>query len=455
VVPGIEDLVAGERTDALSIGELYGEVADTLASRFPRRRELWVRGEIQNLTEARSGHGYFELVDPDGRHDRNTPVLRVNCWSSKWVPIKRALSEEGVILEKGTVVTIRGRLDFYAPRGQVNFIAEEFDVSALLGRQAAKRAELLRRLASEGLLEANRVLAVPAVPLRVGLVASPGTEGWRDFIGQLTGSGFAFEVAAVATVVQGPRAGSAVARAVSALAGAERDVVVVVRGGGSKADLAAFDTEAVARAIATSTAPVWTGIGHTGDESVADLVANRALITPTDCGRELAQRVAHYWETSVVAPTGRIVGRALDVLADVSRRDATARGRLTATTRRLLDHQSERVAVQSSVVARQAPRSVELSTSLLAARTSRLTGLARDHVQSSAQRIEQWRRLLVAYDVDRQLERGYTLTVDGDGRILRRASGLEVGAVISTRFADGSVRSVIDRPATVEEQQEA
>jgi exodeoxyribonuclease VII large subunit len=121
------------------------------------------------------------------------------------------------------------------------------------------------------------------------------------------------------------------------------------------------------------------------------------------------------------------------------------RTRLAATTRRLLDHRAERVALQTATLTRQAPRSLEHAASAIEARTSRLRVLARSHLDRSSDHIEQWRRLLVAYDVDRQLERGYTLTLDHDGRVLRRAAGLEVGTVLSTRFADGRVHSVVDR----------
>jgi len=444
VAPGIDELGVGERADALSIGELYGEVGNALTTVFPRQRELWVRGEIQNLTEARSGHGYFDLVDPEGNHDRNTPVLKVNCWNSKWGPIKRSLAEEGIILEKGTVITLRGRLEFYAPRGQINLIAEEVDVTALLGRLAARRAELLRQLAAEGLLEANKAVPVAAVPLRVGLVGSPGTEGWRDFLSQLLGSGFAFDVLGVPTVVQGPEAARALASAIGALGRRDRQVIVVVRGGGSKADLGAFDTELVARAIAGSPVAVWTGIGHTGDESVADIVANRSHITPTECGRELALRVGLFWEGSVVGPAAWIARRASEVLGSAEHRDQVARGRLCATARHLLTLRAERLGAQADKVAHCAPRLVDDAGSTMALRAGRLVPLALGHVEQSAGRIGQWRRLLVAYDVDRQLERGYTLTMDTDGRALRSVAGIEPGTLLTTRFADGVARSVVD-----------
>ncbi len=443
MTPGAEELVADGHPDSLSVGELYGQVAVALGRAFPRSRELWVRGEIQSLTEARSGHGYLELVDPDGSHDKNAPALKVNCWSSRWGPIKRGLAGEGITLEKGTVVTMRGRVEFYAPRGQVNFIADALDVTALLGALAAKRAALVRQLAAEGLLEANRSLVVPAVPLRVGLVASPATEGYLDFVGQLNESGLSFSVRVAPVRVQGTGAHRAIARGIANLGAAGCDVVVVVRGGGSKGDLAAFDTEVVARAVATSVVPVWTGIGHTGDESVADLVANRRFITPTECGQELVRRVGSWWDRSVAGPASRLAQRATETVGGAEPRARGARGRLPATARHVVTLQSERLGAQSVTVAHGAPRVLDEAGRGVHSRAARLGAGARTHLERGEDRVVVWRRLLAAYDVDRQLERGYTLTLNTDGRPLRSVGGLLEGSVLVTRFADGTARSVV------------
>ncbi len=124
------------------------------------------------------------------------------------------------------------------------------DVTALLGRMAAEKAALLEKLRVEGLLEENRSRAVPPVAVRIGLVASPDTEGYRDFLGQLTSSPYGFRVEVARASVQGSGAPRSIARAISRSAASGCDLVVVVRGGGSKADLVAFDSEPVARAIA-------------------------------------------------------------------------------------------------------------------------------------------------------------------------------------------------------------
>jgi exodeoxyribonuclease VII large subunit len=281
-------------------------------------------------------------------------------------------------------------------------------------------------------------------------VASPGTEGYRDFLGQLEGSGFSFSVSVVPTTVQGADAPSAIAGAIAALtapSAGDLDLVVLVRGGGSKADLAAFDTEAVARAVATCPLPVWTGIGHTGDESVADLVANRSCITPTECGRELALRVGEWWEARVAAPADTLRRRVGEALAAAAQRDHAARVRLAVTTRHLLSAQGDRLRAQARATARLAPLVVDGSRSRVAERASRLVPLSLGHLGRATERAEGWRRLLAAYDVDRQLERGYTLTFDHRGRVVRSVAEVAEGSALTTRFSDGTARSLVESVA--------
>jgi exodeoxyribonuclease VII large subunit len=464
----VEPEESGGPAGVLSIGALYDEVEGALASVFPRGRQLWVRGEIQSVSDqsGRSGHCYLDLVDPGegergpAARGRGGPVLKVKCWSRTWGPMRGALVKEGIELTEGMVVVLRGAINLYRPKGEIDFTLSELDVTALLGRLAAQRAALLRKLEAEGLLRRNAGVPVPDVALRVGLVASPGTEGYRDFLSQLTGSPFGFSVQVVPVKVQGRDAPGAVALAIRKLCRTDCDVLVVVRGGGSKADLTAFDTEVVARAIATATKPVWTGIGHTGDESLADIVAGRSYITPTECGHELVVRVGQWWEAKVGLPAAALARRVPALLADSQRRDTAARGQLTMATRNHLRLHRERLGRRAGGVVRQAPLGLAARQTGLRSVASRLGPRAQGHLSSEVERVRAWRRLLTAYDVDRQLERGYTLTVGADGRLLRSARGVAVGDEVVTRFADGTTRARVlgsevreDRRAEKEEEQ--
>jgi exodeoxyribonuclease VII large subunit len=435
--------------DTMSIGDLYTQVEGALTSSFPRNRPLWVRGEIHTISDqtGRSGHCYFDLVDPDedGRgsriQGRSVPTLKVKCWKDSWGPMKAALAKEGIVLAEGTVVILRGSINVYRPKGEIGFILAELDVTALLGRMAARRAAVLQKLESEGLLKRNAAIPIPEVAIRIGLVASPGSEGYHDFLGQLTASGLAFQVKVVPVSVQGSAAPGAVATAIRALCRSDCDLIVVVRGGGAKADLAAFETEVVARTIANATKPIWTGIGHTGDESLADIVANRSWITPTECGHELVVRLESWWKQRVARPAAGLHGRVSFLLAEAEARDVQARGRLTRAARTQLRVHRERVARRAQSIGRSAPDRLGVQQGEVRAQAARLGPLSLGHLARQSERMRSWHRLLTAYDVERQLERGYSLTLNGQGQLVRSVADVEEDEEIVTRLADGSLRS--------------
>ncbi len=440
--------------DVLSIGGLYESVDGALARAFPRNRPLWVRGEIAHLSDHRSGHLFLDLVDPDddGRAARSrgrggVPTLSVKCWRTTWAPLRHRLGKAGIELAEGMVVVLRGTLELYRAKGEISLILTDVDVTAILGRLAAQRAQLLRSLEAEGLLRANASVPLPEVALHVGLVASPGTEGCRDFLGQLTTSGLGFRVSHVKVPVQGPSAPASIARALTMLSRSDCDVIAVVRGGGARADLAAFETEVVARAVAASAKPVFTGIGHTGDETVADVVAARACITPTECGQHLVLAARRWWSAHVAEPAEQLARRVPTFLADAQSRDAQARRHLTAAARHQLRMHRDRLSNRAIALGRAAPGRLESCEAGLRAHATRLGPLSTGHLGRQDERLHAWRRLLAAYDVERQLERGYSLTLTTDGSLVRGAGELAVQQEIVTRFADGTVRSRVEHTA--------
>ena len=464
VGPGQPDPDPGEepggRSGVLSIGSLYEEVEGALGAAFPRNRHLWVRGEIQHISDHRSGHLYLSLVDPgdDGaapasRARGGVPTLNVKCWRSSWTPLRHTLSKEGIALAEGMVVVLRGTLDLYRAKGEISLILVEVDVTALLGHMAAQRAQLLRTLEAEGLLGRNGSLRVPDISMHVGLIASPGTEGCQDFLGQLTGSGFGFRVSLVPVSVQGPHAPAAIARALKVLSRSDCDVIAMVRGGGARADLAAFETEVVARAVAGATKPVFTGIGHTGDETVADIAAARACITPTECGHQIVVSTRRWWSAHVAEPAELLARRVPAFLGDAQARDRQARGRLTAAARHQLRVHRERLVRKASSVGRSAPNRLESREVVVRAHAARLGPLSLGHIGRQDERLHSWRRLLSAYDVDRQLERGYSLTLTAEGALVRSASDVVARQEIVTRFADGTVRSMVEGADMKQEQE--
>ncbi len=426
----------------LTIAGLYDRVDRALAGALPAD-QVWVRGEVQSISD-RTGHCYMDLVDPadGGGEPGRVPVLKAKCWRTTWAAVRRQLATAGAEITPGTVVLVRGTLDVYRPRGEIGFIVSQVDVTALLGAMAERRRALVEALRAEGLLDRNRSRPEPALPLRVGLVASPGTEGYKDFLGQLDASGYAFRVTVVPATVQGTLAPESVASAIAALGAAVVDVVVVVRGGGARGDLLAFDSEPVARAIATSALPVWTGIGHSGDQSVADLVAQHAHSTPTACGHAVVARVAEAARALGDASRSVLAG-ATQALERSHRAHVDARRRLAGAARGQLDRGAGAVSGRAIRLASQGRRAVQRAEDRVRQQAARPVPLVRLGLAAAARTVEGRRRLLAAYDVGRQLRRGYTLTYDAAGRVLRSVRQVQVGGSLATRFADGSARSTV------------
>lgn len=441
---GGDEVVADGRSSdgALSIAGFYDRLRQAVAEAFPG--EWWIAGEIRGLRESR-GHRYLELADEgaDARGRAPSQQLEVVCWSRDWPPVAAALAEAGVSLEVGRVVRVRGRVSVWEGGSKLRFSLSAIDVDALLGGIAAARHRLLRALAAEDLLEANARLDCSPVPLRVGVVTSPGSEAHRDFVGQLERSGYAFEVLLEPSLVQGAEAPFQIAAALGRLARRAPDLAVVVRGGGARGDLAAFDSEEVARAIATAPFPVWTGVGHTGDHSVADEVAQRACITPTACGQAVVARVAAYLE-GITDLAGQLSALARARLDGAAARMDTTRSAVARSVCHQLDRRHDLLVAAAGRAAKAADGRLSTADARVQRAGERLAAGAGRGLSREERELHRCQQVLRAYDPRRQLERGWSLTRDASGRLVRSSVGLQPGASLTTRLADGEVRSTVD-----------
>lgn len=446
-----------------SVTELADAIGNALRASF--RDEVWVRGEIRDLKRPQSGHVYFTLTDPEGGAS-----LGVMLSSRTKGSVNTTLTNAGggVRMSDGTDVRIRGRLDWYAPRGQLQLRMTAIDPAYTLGQLEVARAELLARLSAEGLLRANAAHPLPAAPLRVGLVTSDGSAAEADFLDELRRSGFAFRVLRVDTRVQGVDAPRSISTAIRRLATHPIDVLALVRGGGARTDLAAFDDEAVARAIAACPVPVITGVGHEIDTSVADEVAHTVAKTPTACAQVLVGRVAEVaagleasWAAIATSAArgvarhddrllahARLLSRGvrvaldrgttrLDGVADRSRRAALAG--LDAADRRLDGHQG-----RITGAARSHLRSAEV---LVAAAERRVVHRAPRALAEGERTLATVEARLRALDPERTLARGWSITRGPDGAVLRSPAEVRPGDRITTRTAGGELRSEVTEVA--------
>jgi exodeoxyribonuclease VII large subunit len=248
----------------------------------------WVIGTVTGL---RAGPRFtsFELVDYD-RGGNVVATLSAGMFAREAAAVCARLERAGSPLREGIEVRVHGMVDVNAAFGRLRLLVDDVDSRVSLGAATAARQDLLERLHRDGSLERQLRLVVTASPRRVGLVTAAGGAGRADFL-ELLGEGSA-SVAVVEEQVpmSGATAGSAFAASLERLARRGVDVIVVARGGGQRSDLASWDTEVVARAIAGCPVPVWTAIGHATDETVADRVANQVFPTPSSAASALVAR---------------------------------------------------------------------------------------------------------------------------------------------------------------------
>ncbi len=427
----------------LGVAELNETINAAVSDAFPRA--VWVRGEIQALHVSRNQHSYFELVEKHERRDQVRAAIRVALFRDDRPSVNKALRDAGLRLADGVEVRIRARVDFWPPAGRLQLVMSAVDPSFTVGRLAADRDRLLRTLAAEGILERNASRRLAIVPLRVGLVASGGSAAYRDFLDGLEASGYAFHVAHCDVRVQGAAASHRIVWALRRLADRELDVIVVVRGGGARSDLAPFDAEIVARAITEMPVPVVTGIGHETDRTVADEVAHTSTKTPTAAAALLVETVEAYVER-LAWVAHRLSVRARGINALARRELAGAAGRLRRAVPAALDRERRTVDGQRRRALELGRRGTRSGTAALARRRDAVGVSARRGLRAATTRLDGADARLRALDPRRVLERGYTITRDEQGAIVRAAADVAPGSALETETAVGRVRSRVEEP---------
>lgn len=405
---------------------------------------VWIAGEVQRLRTAARGQMYFELVEK-GRGDRVQAKLDCVVWADDRSKVESVLREAGVELSEGVVLRCAGQPDFWPGGGRFQFVVANVDPLFSLGALERRRRETLRALQAAGLLELNKRLPLAPAPLDLGLVTSAGSAAYHDFLHTLEQSGFGFRVFLVHAAVQGATAEAEIGRAFGLLKafardGGRLDAIALIRGGGSRADLATFDSRRVARSVAEAGVPVICGVGHQIDVSISDLVAHTTCKTPTEAAELLVGRVggAAYG----VEETARALARqARDVLRAAENRASQVTHRFASPSRALLVTRAAHCRALERDLTRSAKRTLADAEKLERERRTRLLRGAFLPVRRAARQMEAHRRLCDQLSPERTLARGFSLTRRADGRLVRSVDDVASGVELRTRVWSGTIRS--------------
>jgi exodeoxyribonuclease VII large subunit len=379
---------------------------------------LWVQGEIEGFN-GRGKHIYFNLVE---RNADSKAALSISIWQGNMVRLRPLLTQHRLELTDGIKVRIFGTPDIYPQRGSFGFKVTNIDPRFTLGDLAGQRDEVIRRLKEQGLYDANRAIAVPLVPLRIGLITSVGSAAHADVLHEFENSGIGYHVLVCDVRVQGEEAVPTVVAALHEMGQrTDLDVIMVVRGGGSRTDLLAFDTQEIAAAIARCPLPVFTGIGHEIDVSVADEVASRSFKTPTACAVAIGEMVQSFIDAT--EETWRNIA-------------ASATTQLHNAERRL----SERAAQAKNRIV----NALQRASTALSIANDRIRRRPLDVLISAGRYLDAVSNRLRVLDPANMMARGWSVTRTTDGLAVRSSSQLSPGDVLVTSFADGTATSTVN-----------
>lgn len=447
----MSDPLIPERHDGapsvLTVSQLNQAVGRLLERSFPL---TWVAGELSNVTRAASGHWYFTLKDAGAQ-------VRAVMFRSRAQYVDFSPRE-------GDKVEVRATVGLYAARGDFQLNVENMR-RAGIGNLYEAFLRLKSSLAAEGLFDQERKRALPVFPRTIGVVTSPQAAALRDVLSALRRRAPHIHIVLYPTAVQGDGSAEKIATAIQTAADrAECDILLVCRGGGSLEDLWSFNEERVARAIASCTIPVISGVGHETDVTIADFVADLRAPTPT-AAAELAATPWEDWFTAV--------GQHADDLTDALRRQLDDRAQT-------LDWLAHRLQSPGAAIRHQKLRLTTLQNRLQHATTTPLTA-ARFRLDKAHQRLShalpdtRVARTRLAARADqlsaaftshftarrhaasallgkltllapqRTLERGYAILRDDRGQIVRHPNQIKAPQRLSLTVAEGSARLDISR----------
>ncbi len=432
------------------VRELFAQVRELVEQDFG---DVWVEGEISNYRPAPSGHVYFTLKDADAQ----LPIV--------------LFRRQAILLrfrpEDGLHVLVRGRMSVYEQRGQMQLVAEAMEPIGAGSLQLAFE-QLKERLKAEGLFDADRKQPLPAFPRTAGIVTSPTGAVIRDFLNIVNRRHSGLNVLLCPVSVQGESAPAEIEAALAELNAANLvDLIVLARGGGSLEDLAAFNTERVARAIASSRLPVVSAVGHETDFTIADFAADLRAPTPS-AAAELITEAQHKIADHLAAQTHRLERAARFQLLQSRQRltrlpISRAESRVSTLLYRLgqrLDDVTLRLdsALVTQLRLRQ-NRTAELAAAVLHRDPRQNLAHARQHLADFRARLDRClERLLQSYAASHTaldarlhslsplavLNRGYALVLSNSGSLVRSTAQVAAGDRLTTRLADGSFASRVE-----------
>lgn len=426
----------------ISLSQLNTLIGEAIAMHL--ERSYWLVAEVVELRENYSGHCYLSLAEKDG--DKVVAQSKASIWQQTYRMVKPYFeSATGQALAAGVSVRIKVSVSYHKLYG-MNLTVQDIDPSYTVGEMTVRRQQILRQLEEDGVADMNKELPLMTLPQRVAIISSPTAAGYEDFINQLAHNsfGYHFETRLFAAIMQGEGAEASVIAAMDEIFAEidAFDVVVLIRGGGAAIDLSCFDNYNIAYYLTQFPLPVLVGIGHERDETVLDLVANRAFKTPTAVASFLVEKAQ-----AVDGQVENVIDRLQTAVHQITVREKQHIYAITSSLPML----AGRIFSQKQIQLNQMSHLAETRSKGLVADHIKYVDQVADRLKNATQNIflKQKQKLdgaaMVAdlSDPKHILKKGYSITLK-DGKVLKDVASLAPGDKIDTVLDGGQVSSVVE-----------
>ncbi len=386
---------------------------------------IWIKGEILGYKEDQNRrYASFLLCEKEDGSDEVVAQVQAMCWGTELSEVRYKLKsvDRSLEMKDGIFCRLKCAVDFWPKAGRLQVIVKDIDPSVTIGELHMLRMKVFNEIKALGLHEKNGSLELSVCPLKIAMISSKGGAGYHDFLSEIKNSGFPFMVDFYHAAVQGADTEKEVSAAIERISkNADKyDVVVLIRGGGSTADLKWFDNKKICLAIAKCPVPVLTGIGHEINLSAADMVSSMSFKTPTAAAAFLVDRVGAFQE-SLNSIISDIHSKAGDIIADSGRSLKEAIKDIISDAQLVLEKEKISLKAISDNIKREAPALLK----------------------SSVRSIMSFEEKAGIYDPFRTLRLGYSITRDKKGAVIKKTSQAALGTELVTQLSDGKIFSQV------------
>ncbi len=449
----------------LTLSQLTLLIQETVNIAFSE--PVFVVAEINSLNVNISGHAYLELIEKDTNTNKVIAKMKGIIWARTYRLLNDYFTEvTGTPLRAGIKILAKVLVDFHPVYG-LSLKISDIDPNYTVGEWAKQREEVIRRLTEEGIIDMNKQLEFPLVPQKIAIISSPTAAGYEDFINQLENNpyGYKFFLKLFPAVMQGDETSKSVIAALEAIFEEidEFDIAVIIRGGGSKLDLSAFDDYNLAVNIAQFPLPVITGIGHERDLSVADIVAHKSLKTPTAVANFIIDKTFEfenqiigfrekikYYTNSLLESHIFLINRLKNTLySKTFQKILDANNNLNYLNEKLKTAPKQRFFNEKQNLKNLASKIYFASTNILNKEANslkinenKLKHKIRLKLLEEEKNLGQKQEIILRYDPVTILEKGFAL-IYKNGKIVKRASQIAPQEIVEINFSDGTAKSQI------------